>query len=182
MSSFKYDPFGRRIYKSSRSGTSIYAYDWVDLIEETNASGAAVARYPQGENIDEPLAVLRSPTTSYYEADGLGSVTTLSNAAGEVANNYTYDSLGNLVASRNLDLSELGGSSRETPFRELETQLEQLAVNTRRSPCRILGNHVSQVLCHGTDCRLVSGGVGPKRRPAEDEPCYGHLKKSISIV
>ena len=24
---FKYDPFGRRIYKSSSSGTSIYAYD-----------------------------------------------------------------------------------------------------------------------------------------------------------
>jgi hypothetical protein len=24
---FKYDPFGRRIYKSSSSGTSIFAYD-----------------------------------------------------------------------------------------------------------------------------------------------------------
>src|SRR5256885_13475691 len=25
--SFKYDPFGRRIYKSSSGGTSVYAYD-----------------------------------------------------------------------------------------------------------------------------------------------------------
>jgi hypothetical protein len=31
--SFKYDPFGRRIYKSSSSGTSIYAYDSDNLVE-----------------------------------------------------------------------------------------------------------------------------------------------------
>jgi len=70
---FKYDPFGRRIYKSSSNGTSIYAYDGDNLAEETNSSGTVVARYTQGEDIDEPLAVLRSSTTSYYQADGLGS-------------------------------------------------------------------------------------------------------------
>lgn len=32
--SFKYDPFGRRIYKSSSSGTSISAHDGDNLIEE----------------------------------------------------------------------------------------------------------------------------------------------------
>ena len=75
--SFKYDPFGRRIYKSSSSGTSVFAYDSDNLVEETNSAGTAVARYSQGLNIDEPLAMLRSSTTSYYEADGLGSVTSL---------------------------------------------------------------------------------------------------------
>jgi YD repeat-containing protein len=80
--SFKYDPFGRRIYKSSSAGTSIFAYDGDNLIEETNSSGAAVARYPQGLNIDEPLAMLRSATTSFYEADGLGTITSLSNTFG----------------------------------------------------------------------------------------------------
>ncbi|HEX2710931.1 MAG TPA: RHS repeat-associated core domain-containing protein [Candidatus Acidoferrales bacterium] len=97
--SFKYDPFGRRIYKSSSAGTSIYAYDGVNLIEETNASGGVVARYAQGENIDEPLAMLRSGATSYYEQDGIDSVTSLSNAAGSLANTYTYDSFGKLTAS-----------------------------------------------------------------------------------
>jgi RHS repeat-associated protein len=97
---FKYDPFGRRIYKSSSSGTSIYAYDGDNLIEETNSSGAAVARYAQqGVNIDEPLAMLRSSTTSYYHADGLGSVTSLSNSAGALAQTYTFDSFGNQTAS-----------------------------------------------------------------------------------
>jgi RHS repeat-associated protein len=99
MVSFKYDPFGRRIYKSSSSGTSIYAYDGDNLVEETNNSGASVARYSQGLNIDEPLAMLRSSTTSYYQADGLGSVTSLTNAAGTAAQNYTYDSFGNIIAA-----------------------------------------------------------------------------------
>jgi hypothetical protein len=63
--SFKYDPFGRRIYKSSSSGTSVFAYDGSNLIEETNSSGGAVARYSQTENIDEPLAMLLSGATSY---------------------------------------------------------------------------------------------------------------------
>lgn len=31
---FAHDPLGRRIYKSSSSGTSIFAYDGDDLIEE----------------------------------------------------------------------------------------------------------------------------------------------------
>jgi RHS repeat-associated protein len=96
---FKYDPFGRRIYKSSSSGTSIYAYDGDNLIEETNSGGAAVARYTQTENIDEPLAMLRSSTTSYYEPDALGSITSLSNSAGTLAQTYTFDSFGKLTAS-----------------------------------------------------------------------------------
>lgn len=97
--SFKYDPFGRRIYKSSSSGTSIFAYDGDNLVEETNSSGMAVARYADGLNIDEPLAMLRGSATGFYHADGLGSVTSLSNSAGSIANTYTYDSFGSLTAS-----------------------------------------------------------------------------------
>ena len=97
--SFKYDPFGRRIYKSSSSATSVYAYDGDNLIEETNSSGTAVARYSQGLNIDEPLAMLRSATTSYYQADGLGTITSLSSGAGALAQTYTFDSFGNQTAS-----------------------------------------------------------------------------------
>src|SRR3989449_6196041 len=97
--SFKYDPFGRRIYKSSSAGTSVFAYDGDNLIEETNAAGAVVARHEDTQNIDEPLAMLRSSTTSYFHADGLGSGTSLSSTAGSVANTYTYDSFGKLTAS-----------------------------------------------------------------------------------
>ena len=97
--SFKYDPFGRRTEKISPTTTSIFAYDGDNQIEETNSSGAAVARYSQGLNIDEPLAMLRSATTSYYQADGLGSITSLSSGAGALAQTYGYDSFGKQTSS-----------------------------------------------------------------------------------
>ena len=111
---FKYDPFGRRIYKSSSSGTSVFAYDGDNLIEETNAAGAVVARYEQTQNIDEPLAMLRSSATSYYHADGLGSISSLSNAAGSIANTYTYDSFGKLTASTGSLVNPFRYTARES--------------------------------------------------------------------
>src|SRR2546426_3218784 len=114
MVSFKYHPFRRRIYKSSSSGTSIYAYDGDNLIEETNSSGADVARYEQTQNIDEPLAMLRSSTTSYYHVDGLGSVTSLSSSAGSIANTYTYDSFGKLTASTGSLVNPFRYTARES--------------------------------------------------------------------
>jgi RHS repeat-associated protein len=73
--------------------------DGDNLVEETNSSGAVVTRYSQGLNIDEPLAMLRSATTSFYEADGLGTVTSLTGTAGALAQTYTFDSFGKQTAS-----------------------------------------------------------------------------------
>jgi RHS repeat-associated protein len=50
-------------------------------------------------DIDEPLSELRSATTSYYEQDGINSVTSLSTGAGSLANTYTYASFGKVTAS-----------------------------------------------------------------------------------
>lgn len=96
---FKYDPWGRRIYKSSPTWTGIFAYDGVSLIETINSSGSEAASYTQGPLIDEPLAELRGSTTDYYAADGLGSITSLTSSTGTLANTYTYDSFGNLANS-----------------------------------------------------------------------------------
>jgi RHS repeat-associated protein len=111
---FKYDPFGRRIYKSSSSGTSVFAYDGDNQVEETNAAGAVVARYELTQNIDEPLAMLRSSATSYFHADGLGSISSLSNAAGSIANTYTYDSFGKLTASTGSLVNPFRYTARES--------------------------------------------------------------------
>jgi RHS repeat-associated protein len=96
---FKYDPFGRRIQKSSWLGTTNYLYDGPTLAEEVDNSGNILAKYTQGQGIDQPLSELRSGTISYYHPDGLGSITSLSNSGASVANTYTYDSLGNLTGS-----------------------------------------------------------------------------------
>jgi RHS repeat-associated protein len=96
---FKYDPFGRRIQKSGPLGTTNYLYDGRNSLEELDASGNVLARYNQGPSIDEPISELRGSTTSFYQMDFLGSITSLSNSAGALANTYTYDSFGKLNAS-----------------------------------------------------------------------------------
>jgi RHS repeat-associated protein len=96
---FAYDPFGRRILKSSTSGTTIYAYDGDNVVEELDAAGNPTARYAQGLGIDEPMARYGGVATSYYHADGLGSVTSLTDGVGTVAASYVYDSFGNLASS-----------------------------------------------------------------------------------
>jgi len=95
---FKYDPFGRRIQKSSASGIVNYLYDGANIVTEVDAAGNTLAAYAQGAGIDEPLAMWRAGATSYYEADGLGSVTSLS-AGSTLSATYTYDAFGNPTAS-----------------------------------------------------------------------------------
>ena len=93
---FKYDPFGRRVQKAfTQNGTTTttdYLYDISNVLEELDNSGNALTKYTQGNRVDEPLSELRSGATSYYEQDGIGSVTSLSNSAGALANTYVYDS------------------------------------------------------------------------------------------
>ena len=111
--SFKYDPFGRRIYKSSSTATNVYAYDGDNLIEETNGSGAVIARYSEGLRADEPLAMLRAGATSYYQADGLGSISSLSSVSGSLVQLYTFDSFGKQVSASGSLTNSFQFTSRE---------------------------------------------------------------------
>ena len=45
--SFKYDPFGRRIQKSSSSATTTYVYDGANITSEYDGAGSLVAKYEQ---------------------------------------------------------------------------------------------------------------------------------------
>jgi RHS repeat-associated protein len=110
---FKYDPFGRRIQKASAAATINYLYDGANIVEELDSSGTLVARYTQGVGIDEPLAMLRSGVTSYYEADGLGSITSLTNTTGAISASYQYDSYGQIVGSTGALSNALTYTGRE---------------------------------------------------------------------
>jgi RHS repeat-associated protein len=100
--SFKYDPFGRRTQKSFTQGstttTTNYLYDVNNVLEEVDNSGAVLARYTQGE-IDEPLSELQSAANSYYEQDGIGSITSITSSTGALGNTYGYNSFGTLISS-----------------------------------------------------------------------------------
>jgi RHS repeat-associated protein len=97
---FKYDPFGRRIEKNSE----IYVYDGANLIETLNAAGAAQSKYTFGPGIDEVLA----KGSNLYYADALGSVRMVadkSDAKQMVL--YTYDAYGNTtVGGKNPALAD----------------------------------------------------------------------------
>jgi RHS repeat-associated protein len=96
---YKYDPFAKRIQKSSSSGTANYVYDGANVIEEVDGAGNLIARYTQGEDIDQPFAEMRSGTTGFYQQSGLGSVTSLTDPTGAMSTSYTYDAFGDTAAS-----------------------------------------------------------------------------------
>jgi RHS repeat-associated protein len=97
--SFKYDGLGRRIQKSAPNGTTGYLFDGANSVVEIDGTGTVVARYAVGIGVDETLSIQRSGTTSYFHADALGSTTSLTNAAAQIAATYTYTTFGNLTAS-----------------------------------------------------------------------------------
>ncbi|HWH57269.1 MAG TPA: RHS repeat-associated core domain-containing protein, partial [Terriglobales bacterium] len=98
-SAFQYDPLDRRIKKvfvqNGTTTTTNYLYDGDNVVETVDANGNPTAKYVLAEGVDEPLAQSNSSGLNFYEADGLGSITSLSNSAGTVAQTYTYDSFGN---------------------------------------------------------------------------------------
>jgi RHS repeat-associated protein len=115
---FTYDPFGRRLSKTVQKEeiedkdndwhgekcehghkvprTTSYVYDNEDIILEYNGRGDATSRYVHGPGVDEPLALYSGRETYYYHADGLGSITALTDRQGQVVQKYEYDSFGNL--------------------------------------------------------------------------------------
>jgi hypothetical protein len=53
MTTFKYDPFGRRIQKSGPLGTTNYLYDTGAIVETAGLSGAENTAFTQGPGVDE---------------------------------------------------------------------------------------------------------------------------------
>ncbi len=68
-------------------------------MDEVNSAGTVTAQYAQGAGIDEPLAAILTGTLAFYEADGLGSVTSLTNNSGSAVGAYIRDSFGKAVST-----------------------------------------------------------------------------------
>jgi YD repeat-containing protein len=110
---FRYDPFGRRIQKSGPLGTTNYLYDGPSLLEEIDQTASVLAKYMSTTRIDQPLAEARLGTDAYYLLDGLGSVTSLSSPSGALSNEYIYDTFGKLGASSGALVNPLLYTARE---------------------------------------------------------------------
>lgn len=112
---FNYDPQGRRIQKQlttaikgiTKTTTWQYFYDNDNIVLEILTKPDTTTEktyFTHGAGTDEHLALERSGQNYFYHADGLGSITAITDTAKNVVQTYGYDSFGNLrpsVAFRN---------------------------------------------------------------------------------
>jgi len=98
-SNYKYDGLGRRVEKeiiAVSTTVTRYVYDNEDILLELDGSNNITARYTHGPGIDEPLIMEKAGASFFYHADGLGSITELTNQSGAVTQRYTYSSFGKI--------------------------------------------------------------------------------------
>jgi hypothetical protein len=78
--------------------------------------------------------------------------------------------------------------SRDTPFRDLETQLQKFAVNARRSPGRILGNHTKDQGANlfadtlPSSCLADSGDPRPIQTKPRSMPVHDGSSGSLQVI
>ena len=122
---YAYDAFGRRISKTVGGVTTNFLHDGDQIIAEYDGGGALQKKYVYGSGIDEPIVMVSGSNTYYYNRDGLGSVSELTDSTGAVVEKYFYDVYGKTIikdASDNvLTVSAIGNSYGFTG-RELDSE------------------------------------------------------------
>lgn len=106
---YRYDGLGRRVEKEVIAGNTAvtkYVYDNEDILLELNGSNTIVARYTHGPGIDEPLITEKNNQSFYYHADGLSSITELTNQSGTVVQRYTYSSFGKVESQLDANFAQ----------------------------------------------------------------------------
>jgi RHS repeat-associated protein len=103
--SFVYDDVGRRMRKTINSAITDVLYDGLNPIQEV--SGAAAASLLTGLGIDEYFVRTDPSGASAFLVDALGSTVALTDAAGVVQTQYTYDPFGATVTT---------GAASSNPF------------------------------------------------------------------
>jgi RHS repeat-associated protein len=108
--SYKYDAIGRRIEKNVGGTITKYVYSGQDLIEERDSTDTVTAKCIYAGGIDNPVAVIKSTGTFYYQQDALGNVTALTDSTGSIVESYTYDAFGKPT------IKDGSGSTISTPM------------------------------------------------------------------
>ena len=100
FSTYKYDPFGRRMEKDLDDGAGgrtvkRYIYDGPDIALEYDGTNTQQARYTHGARTDQPLVAERGGQSYYYHNDHQGSIRLVTDGAGTAVNTYDYGAYGN---------------------------------------------------------------------------------------
>ena len=98
--SYSYNAFGTRIKKVTNGEEERYLVDeytsYSRVLEEKNKNNNLTATYTYGHDL---ISQNRATSVSFYNRDGLGSTTSLTNASQTVTDTYSYDAFGNLINS-----------------------------------------------------------------------------------
>jgi RHS repeat-associated protein len=95
--SFQYDAFGRRTSKTINGDTVAYLYDGVNVVQE-QAAGSPTANLLTG-GVDHVFSRSDVGGIKTLLSGGQDSTLAITNAAGSVETEYTYDPFGNTTAS-----------------------------------------------------------------------------------
>ena len=74
---YQSDGLGRRISKTVNGTTTNYLYDGDQIIAEYDSAGTLQRKYIYSLGIDEPIAMISGANTYFYDRDGLGSISEL---------------------------------------------------------------------------------------------------------
>ncbi|MHB8882686.1 MAG: RHS repeat domain-containing protein [Thermodesulfovibrionales bacterium] len=107
---YKYDALWRRIEKTVTMGSATtitrYIYDGFDILAEYDENNAIKTRYTFNIGIDDPIAMERSGQSHYYHKDALGTITKLTDSAGNVVQSYEYDAYGKITHRLNASFEQ----------------------------------------------------------------------------
>jgi RHS repeat-associated protein len=96
---YSYDAIGRRVQRSSATGTTKFVYDGPDVVRDLDASNNTLVDYLNGIGIDNKLRLTSNGISFYFLGDHLNSTRSIADASGGIVSALSYDSFGQLSGS-----------------------------------------------------------------------------------
>ncbi len=97
IASFSYDPLGRRVDTDFNGNAASYLYDGLNAVQETH--GSTATSILTGLAVDERFARTDLSGRTDFLSDALNSTMALTNNAGAIVEQYSYDPYGATTAS-----------------------------------------------------------------------------------
>jgi len=110
--SFQYDGVGRRTQKTVSGTTTNFLYDNLNVVQELNAT-TPVAHLMTGLGVDETLTRTDSAGARSFLTDDLGSTLALTDSAGVIQSDYTYEPFGKVTTTGAVSTNPFQYTGRE---------------------------------------------------------------------
>ncbi len=101
VAQYSFDNANRRVMRTLPGGTTVYAYDGIQCVEERDQTNAITRQYVWGPGIDELVQEQTPADTWFAHENSIGSVCALTDSAGNVVERYQYDPFGNTTVTLN---------------------------------------------------------------------------------